>query len=58
LSGDTAEGLLKYLKGTQADVLSLLKYDRNWIEELFHKSVIKSMIAECTSALLIIPKEN
>lgn len=58
LSGDTAEGLLKYLKGTQADVLSLLRYDRNWIEELFHKSVIKSMIAECTSALLIIPKEN
>jgi nucleotide-binding universal stress UspA family protein len=55
---NTPDGIINYLKVRKANILVLLKYERGWIDSLFHKSVIKAMIKKSTLPLLIIHKDD
>jgi nucleotide-binding universal stress UspA family protein len=56
LADDTIEGLNNFLKIKKIDLWVLLKYDRRWIETIFHISVIKNLLKEDNTPLLIIHK--
>lgn len=56
LAEDVAEGLLTFTKEGKLDILALVKQERSWIENLFHKSVIKYFLRDISTPLLIIHK--
>lgn len=56
LAYDTAEGLDSFIEEEKPDILALVKQERTWFENLFHKSVIKHFLKEANTPLLIIHK--
>jgi nucleotide-binding universal stress UspA family protein len=56
-SDNIPRGLTTFLKSEPCDLMVLMKHERNWIENLFHKSVIKHFMAEGNMPLLIVHKK-
>ncbi len=54
LSDAVEEGLSKSVNEDNSDLLSLIYKERNWIDELFHKSVIKSVLKKFSMPILIL----
>ena len=48
------EGLYKSVKEDHSDLLVLIYNKRNWLDELFHKSVIKSVLKKFSMPVLIL----
>jgi nucleotide-binding universal stress UspA family protein len=57
-SEDVAEGLDYYVRENKSHLLVLIKYSRGWIESIFHKSVIKTMIKKENLPVLILYKNE
>jgi nucleotide-binding universal stress UspA family protein len=55
---DISKGLNDFLKSKPYDLLVFMKQERGWLENLFHKSLIKDFIASGDTPLLIIHKNN
>ncbi|GAL86382.1 hypothetical protein MYP_3611 [Sporocytophaga myxococcoides] len=58
LSDIVEEGLYKSVNEDKADLLALIYNERNWLDELFHKSVIKSVLKKFNIPVLILHSKN
>ncbi len=54
LSDEVEEGLYKSVKEDHSDLLVLIYNKRNWLDDLFHKSVIKSVLKKFSMPVLIL----
>jgi nucleotide-binding universal stress UspA family protein len=55
-SDDAHKKIISLING-EPNLFALLKYNRNWLENLFHKSVINSAIGKSNVPLLILHKD-
>lgn len=54
----TSDALIDFLRENEFDLLVLLKLDRNWINKLFHQSLIKHFLESMDKPLLIMHKNH
>jgi nucleotide-binding universal stress UspA family protein len=55
---EISKGLKDVLEQEPFDLIVLMKKERQWLENIFHKSVIKDFISEGKIPLLVIHKKN
>lgn len=54
ISNNVEEGIKTSLSEDNSDLLVLIKYSRKWLDELFHKSIIRTFIKKGDMPLLIL----
>ncbi|MCR6638786.1 MAG: universal stress protein [Sporocytophaga sp.] len=54
ISNNVEEGIKTSLSEDNSDLLVLIKYSRKWLDELFHKSIIRAFIKKGDMPLLIL----
>jgi nucleotide-binding universal stress UspA family protein len=57
LGNDPSEGIVDFIEKNRSDLLVLIKYKRNWFENLFHSSVTKKIISDLNIPVLVIHKK-
>jgi nucleotide-binding universal stress UspA family protein len=54
---DVPKGLTAFFNSESYNLMVLMKHERNWVENIFHKSVIKHLMAAGNTPLLILHKK-